>query len=110
MKAEMNLKLMEECYNKQHLLGTCLSHCSHADLEPGTCLLSQSAYMLPVYCITVINRAGITQLVERPTEKPKSDTDAGSSPRCGKGFFSQSQLSVQTLLRCPHSPVCNRIY
>ena len=23
--------------------------------------------------------------------------DAGSIPRCGKGFFSQSQLSVQTL-------------
>ena len=26
-------------------------------------------------------------------------------PWCGKGFFSQSQLSVQTLLRCPHSSV-----
>ena len=25
--------------------------------------------------------------------------DAGSIPRCGKGFFSRSQLSVQTLLR-----------
>ena len=33
-------------------------------------------------------------------------TDAGSSPRCGKGFFffSQSQLSMQTVLRCPNSP------
>ena len=30
--------------------------------------------------------------------------DAGSIRRCGKGFFSQSQLSVQTLLRCPHPP------
>ena len=30
-------------------------------------------------------------------------TDAGSIPRCGKGFFSQSRLSGQTLLRCPHS-------
>ena len=27
--------------------------------------------------------------------------DAESIPRCGKGFFSQSQLSVKTLLRCP---------
>ena len=35
--------------------------------------------------------------------------DAGSIPRCGKGFFSQSQLSVQTLLRCPYTPVCNRM-
>ena len=30
--------------------------------------------------------------------------EAGSIPRCGEGFFSQSQLSVQTLLPCPHSP------
>ena len=29
--------------------------------------------------------------------------DAGSIPRCGKGFFSQSQLSMQTLLRCPYT-------
>ena len=35
--------------------------------------------------------------------KPKCNADAGSSPRCGKGFFS-SQFSVQTLLRCPYSP------
>ena len=36
--------------------------------------------------------------------------DAGSIPRCGKGFFSQSQLSVQTLLRCPYTPVFNRMH
>ena len=30
--------------------------------------------------------------------------DAGSIPWCGKGFFSQSRLSVQTLSRCPYSP------
>ena len=29
--------------------------------------------------------------------------EAGSVPRCGKGFFFHSQLSVQTLLRCPYS-------
>ena len=29
---------------------------------------------------------------------------AGSIPRCGEGFSSQSQLSVQTLLRCPYTP------
>ena len=28
--------------------------------------------------------------------------DAGSIPRCGKGFFSRSQLSLQTLLRFHH--------
>ena len=30
--------------------------------------------------------------------------DAGSIPRCGKGFFYQSQLSVQTLLRVSVGP------
>ena len=30
--------------------------------------------------------------------------EAGSIPRCGKGFFSQSQLSVQTLLRVSVQP------
>ena len=30
--------------------------------------------------------------------------NAGSIPRCGKGLLSQCQLSVQTLLRCPHTP------
>ena len=30
--------------------------------------------------------------------------DSGSIPHCGKGFFSQNQLSVQTLLRCPYTP------
>ena len=28
---------------------------------------------------------------------------------CGKRFFSQSQLSVQTLLRCPYPPLCIRM-
>ena len=32
--------------------------------------------------------------------------DGGSIPRCGKGFFSQSQLSVQTLLRVSVHPPC----
>ena len=32
---------------------------------------------------------------------------AGSILRCGKGFFSQSQLSMQTLLQCPSiQPQC----
>ena len=42
--------------------------------------------------------------------KARRNTDAGSSPRCGKRFFSQSQLSVQTLWQCPYSPVCNRMH
>ena len=30
--------------------------------------------------------------------------ETGLIPQCGKGFFFQSQLSVQTLLRCLYSP------
>ena len=49
--------------------------------------------------------------VGRPSDwKAKRNTDAGSIPRYGKGFFSQSQLPVQTVLRCPYSPVCNRMH
>ena len=36
--------------------------------------------------------------------------DSGLIPRCGKGFSSQSQLSVQTLSLCPYTQVCNRIH
>ena len=56
-------------------------------------------------------RIAIAQLVARPSDwKTRGNTDAGSSPRCGKGLFSQSQHSVQTLLRCPQPPVCNRMH
>ena len=48
----------------------------------------------------------MAQLIERPTKKNRRNIDAGSSPWCGNGFFSQSQLSAQTLLRCPYSPLC----
>ena len=36
--------------------------------------------------------------------------DADSISRCGQDFFSQSQLSVQTLVQCPYTPVCNRVH
>ena len=36
--------------------------------------------------------------------KARCNTDGGSSPKCSKGFFSQSQLPVQTLLQCLYSP------
>ena len=48
--------------------------------------------------------------VGRASERHAAGT--GSIPRCGKGFFFffQSQLSVQTLLRCPYTLVCNRMH
>ena len=39
-----------------------------------------------------------------PKASDRHAADAGSIPRCGKGFFSQRQLSVQALLRCPYTP------
>ena len=42
----------------------------------------------------------LAQLVEHRT----GTIEAGLIPWCGKGFFSQSQLSVQTLLQCPYIP------
>ena len=36
--------------------------------------------------------------------KARHNTNSSSNPQCCKGFFSQSQLSVQTLLQCPYSP------
>ena len=47
-------------------------------------------------------------LVGRASDRHAADP--GSIPRCGMGFFSQSQLSVQTLLRCMYTPVRNRMY
>ena len=36
-------------------------------------------------------------------------TDAGSIPLCGKEFFSQGQLTVQTLFWCPYTPLLSDI-
>ena len=53
---------------------------------------------------TVTLSGGTARWVQRPTEKPRRNTDAGSSPRCGMGFFSHCQLPAQSFLRCPYSP------
>ena len=42
--------------------------------------------------------------------KARRNADAGSSPRCGKGFFSQGQLPVQTVWRVRTAPSCNRMH
>ena len=44
------------------------------------------------------------------TTSSRHAAEAGSIPRCGMRFFSKRQLSVQTLLRCPYTPVCNRVH
>ena len=47
----------------------------------------------------------VTSSVGRASNwKARCNTDVGSSPKCSKGFFSQSQLPVQTLFPCLYSP------
>ena len=55
----------------------------------------------------------ITQLVERPTEKPGAILiyGTGSSPRCGEGIFLPEPTSgADSLTVSMHTaPVCNRM-
>ena len=49
-------------------------------------------------CNLLMGEWDVTQLVKA---LDRHAANAGSIPRCGKGFSSLSQLSVQTLFRCP---------
>ena len=54
-------------------------------------------------------REGMWLNIGRTWDRHTADT--GSIPRCGKDFFfSKSQISVQTLLCYPYTPVCNRMH
>ena len=57
-----------------------------------------------------LQKQWLALLVEHPTGKARYNTDVGSSPKCSKGFFSQSQLSVQTLTVSVQPPVRNRMH
>ena len=52
---------------------------------------------------TIFKDGSVLKMCHWSDRKGRRNTNAGSSPRFGKGFFSQSQLPVQTLLRCPYS-------
>ena len=41
---------------------------------------------------------------------PCCTRDSNLPPWCCKGLFSKSQLSVQTLLQCPYTPVCSHLH
>ena len=74
---------------------------SHAILDEDVCVTTNTFTSQPVWgwgCSSV----------DRASDRHAADV--GTIPRCGKGFFSQSQLSVQTLFRCPYTPVCNRMH
>ena len=52
-----------------------------------------------------IFRGGNSSVGRASDWKARRNTDVGLSPRYGRGVFCHSQLPVQTLLRCPHSPL-----
>ena len=68
-------------------------------------------HKLPIIIIIITHGAGISSIGEASDWHA---AEAVSIPWCGKGFFWQSQLSVQTLLRRPYSPrgavACFNIY
>ena len=66
-------------------------------------LLSIQIIKLTALTLTFEIHGDVAQLVRA---SDRHAADAGSIPRCGKGSYSQSQLSVQTLLRCPYTPAC----
>ena len=54
----------------------------------------------------VVQPWGVVQLVEHRTGTPLTQVRLPITAR----DFSHSHLSVQTLLRCPYTPVCNRMH
>ena len=68
---------------------------------PTLCIICKT---FAFYLLDSMRTGEVTaKLVEHPTEKPRCNTDRGSSPWYGKGFFSLGQLPVQTVLRRPYS-------
>ena len=51
-----------------------------------------------------VDRAGMWGCRSVGSASDRHAANAGSIPWCGKGFFSQSQLSVQILFLCPPPP------
>ena len=69
--------------------------------ELCTCCQSEAGISLSCDQRADFSRRGSSS-VGRATDWHAADAD--SIPWCGKGFFSHSQLSVQTLFRCLYTP------
>ena len=54
--------------------------------------------------VKTILGAGMSQLLQRRTEKPGAILTWVRIPSAARDFYPYSQLSMQTLLRCPYSP------
>ena len=78
-----------------------VSTVENPDLKPGVCLGLLTSFSPHLLKTEVDVIGGVAQLVERRTGTPLRQL---RFPGAARDFFLQSQLSVQTLLRCPHSP------
>ena len=67
-------------------------------------LLSVAATTISTLRTQNFPRDGNSSVGRASDRKARRNTDMGSTAQCDKGFFSQSQVPVQTLLRCPYSP------
>ena len=66
---------------------------------------SDARSVLSRFCWTIYWRVRISPKGRESDCKAMSNTDAGSSPRCGKGFYSQSTSSADSLT-VPVQPPC----
>ena len=77
-------------------------------IHPHSCFMPSSYLLLCLHTswssITSRSRSGDVVHLVRASDRHAAD--AGSIPRCGKGFFSHGQLSVQTVLRVSVHPPC----
>ena len=73
--------------------------------SPLNCVGNQGECELSVFEDPVKEEKKIIKRGKEVEEMFRSGTPRRRNKRrCGKGFFSQSRLPVQTLLRCPYSP------
>ena len=64
-------------------------------------LLSKGSGEKPLMALAIFRGRDVAQLVQ----SHQHAANASSIPRCSKGFFSRSQLLVQTLvIQCPYTP------
>ena len=63
-----------------------------------------SVSLLQLFSLPIPSEGWNSSVGTASDRKARCNTNEGSIPWCSKGFFSQAQLSVQTLVRCPYSP------
>ena len=108
--SRVNISLLAEsivwCMINLETKLVCLSVCP---LQPYVLLCACVSSVSVGVCMSVRVYACVSQHVGRGCSSVgrasnRHAAEAGSIPRGGKRFFSQSQLSMQSLLRCPYTP------